>query len=351
MSKPRILISILNWNKAAITLECVEALRKMACDEMAVDVLVIDNGSAQADYAALRDGVDAGWARVLRLENNLGFTGGHNVSLKMAMEQDYDFVWLLNNDATVQADTLAKLVNDISADAVCGAVSPVIYAESGVGHLNGWGATHDWRARDNAWIPSAAASRKLHETHPDKICLVGTAVMFRVQALCEVGVLDDRLFAYFDDNDIGTRLSKAGWRSKVVFDAGVMHGSRELADQPLYFFHLMFRNELIFWHTHMPQAFRKLLWLKLVNQAMFNVNRLRRRGMGRQADAALLGVWDFMSGRSGAPDLARSTPGLVKLTCRMLARVHEKQLAQAGAPAAGAPMAGYETGLGTHQGV
>ncbi|MDB5963418.1 MAG: hypothetical protein JWP59_4712 [Massilia sp.] len=328
MATSTVLISILNWNKAQVTLDCLASLRAMKRDAVEVEVLVIDNGSNEADFLRLQAGVDTGWVKLLRLEKNLGFTGGHNIAFKMAMEKNYDYLWLLNNDATVQDDTLEKLVRTISADPRCGAVSPVIYGDDGDGHLNGWGATHDWRARDNAWIPSAEASMKLHETDPASIFLVGTAIMFRVEALREVGLLDDRLFAYYDDNDIGTRLANRGWHSKVVFDAGATHGSRDLKDQPPYFFYLMFRNELIFWHTHMPSEHRRLLWLKLVNQAIFNANRLRRRHMPKQADAALLGVWHFICGRDGEPQLQRRLPATVKLLAKLLALLNQKQLAE-----------------------
>jgi GT2 family glycosyltransferase len=336
MDISRVLISILNWNKAAVTLDCLASLRRMDTVGFKADILVIDNGSAPADHAALAAGIDPQQARMLHLEKNLGFTGGHNVALKMAVEDDYDFIWLLNNDATVQPDTLDKLVRAMAADPRCGAASPVIYAEGEVGHLNAWGATHDWGARNTGWLPSAAAAMKLQETAPERLFLAGTAVLFRMEAMRQVGLLDERLFAYFDDNDIGTRLVHAGWHSKVVFDAATTHGARDLSEQPPYFFYLMFRNELIFWHTHMPQEHRKLLWLKLVNTSMFNVNRLRRRGMARQAEAALLGVSDFIVGKYGAPELARTSPLLVRLACRVLGRVHDKQLRAAVQPNAAA---------------
>jgi hypothetical protein len=48
--------------------------------------------------------------------------------------------------------------------------------------------------------------------------------------------------------------------------------------------------------------------------------------MSRQADAALLGVWDFICGRHGAPDLARKAPWTAKLLCRVLKSVHEAQV-------------------------
>jgi GT2 family glycosyltransferase len=333
MTTPRVLISILNWNKAAVTLECLASLRHMVRDGMQVDVLVIDNGSDQGDYLKLRDGADSNWVQVLHLEKNLGFTGGHNVALKMALEKNYDFAWLLNNDSTVQDDTLSKLVRTMSSDARCGAASPVIHSETGSSH-HGWGMTHDWKARGSNWIPSLAAALELHENDPLRVCLVGTAILLRVQALRETGLLDERLFAYFDDNDISTRMQNRGWTCKLVFDATATHGARTQTEQPLYFFYLMFRNELIFWHTHMPQEYRKRLWLKIVNQALFNANRLYRKGLARQGDAALLGIWDFIRGRFGAPDMGRKPPRAIRTLCRLLGYVHDKQLRSADIPEA-----------------
>jgi hypothetical protein len=101
----------------------------------------------------------------------------------------------------------------------------------------------------------------------------------------------------------------------------------------MYFLYLMFRNELIFWHKNMPNEFRTLLWLKLVNQSLFHVNRLRSRGLVRQADSALLGVWDFVRGTGGAPDLTRRVPLAMRLICRLSGLLYKRQLRQSTVPA------------------
>ena len=324
MGLARVLVSVLNWNKAELTSKCLDSLSKLDQDGLQVDVLVIDNGSEHADYAALAKCI-SGNTKIVRLEKNLGFTGGQNASLKIAIEKNYDYVWMLNNDATVRTDTLVKLVEAISADHRCGAVSPVLIPEDGGKQDNAWGVVHDWKNRGGFWIASEDAARQQQQSHPDSICVAGTAVLLRVQAIREVGLLDDRLFAYFDDNDIGVRLSLAGWRSKVVFDTTATHGLPDLAERPLYFFYLMYRNELMFWHTHMPSQFRRFLWLKLVNQGLFNVNRLRLKGLNRQAELALLGVSDFIFGNHGAPDLARKVPRVIRLMCVVSACVYRKK--------------------------
>lgn len=156
----------------------------------------------------------------------------------------------------------------------------------------------------------------------------GTAVLLRVQALRLAGVLDDHLFAYYDDNDICARLLASGWHSKMVFNATVLHDCYNglVSERPAYYFYLMQRNELIFWYKNTPLEFRQFLWLKLVNRALFNVNRLYRRNLGKKADAALLGIWDFIGARYGAPELNRTVPMAMKFALHFSSAFYARKL-------------------------
>ena len=195
--------------------------------------------------------------------------------------------------------------------------------------IAGWGAIHDWAGRSVKWATTEEESKLWHTDCPEEICVAGTALLLRVAAIAEIGGLDKRLFAYFDDSDLGVRLARAGWLSKVVFDAEVVHPWRQLAEQPAYFFYLMFRNELIFWSTHTPLSFRRLLQLKLLNQAIFNAIRLRRKHMVPQSNAALLGIWDYLRNRNGAPDVNRDVPLVMKIFLLLVTWLNSSALQKA----------------------
>src|SRR4051812_29277693 len=84
---PSVMISVLNWNSADVTLECLASLTAMQRDpSISVRIVVIDNGSKDADYRRLADGVDHEKVTLLREETNLGFAGGHNVATRIAMD-------------------------------------------------------------------------------------------------------------------------------------------------------------------------------------------------------------------------------------------------------------------------
>ncbi len=132
---PRVVVSILNWNGWQDTLECLESVRKL--DYPNYLTVVVDNGSwddsaermkawahenlgagqVLADYTqeialqggdqqteeALESVPSPARLVLIRNEENLGFTGGNNVAFHYALtgEHPADFVFLLNNDATV----------------------------------------------------------------------------------------------------------------------------------------------------------------------------------------------------------------------------------------------------------
>jgi GT2 family glycosyltransferase len=218
-------------------------------------------------------------------------------------------------------------------DEGCGAVSPVIRPEGGGDPIAAWGGLHEWNTRTTVWFRTESESVEAHSHKPNEIFVAGTAILLRTAALQQTGALDDRLFAYYDDSDMGVRLAKGGWRSKVIFDATVEHGWRTHENLPLYFFYLIYRNEMIFWHMHSPEKYRHLLWLRLVDQAIYNAIQLKRRNLNRQSDAALLGIWDFIFRKYGRPQLDRKPSIFIRLVFQLSSLMHKQKLKKIQTPA------------------
>jgi GT2 family glycosyltransferase len=315
----RVLISILNWNKAAETLNCVASIAsETAANGLDITTLVIDNGSRAEDFRSLENGLRAHRVSLKRLPENTGFTGGHNISIKIAIDESYDFIWLLNNDAIVMPGCLNELVAAMRAEPRCGLASPVIRNLGAEDTIAICLRTHDCRLRSYRQIDSIEEAKKFQAEHPEQVWLVGTASFFRVEALKNVGPLDERLFAYYDDDDIGVRLAAGGWHSRCVFTASVAHESKRTPGQyPPYFYYLMYRNEMLFWQKHTPRKHRRFLWLKLLDTSLFNVNKLYQKGWRIQGDAALLGVSDFIRGRFGPPALGGKPHFALRLLCKI----------------------------------
>lgn len=331
MKIPKVLISILNWNGAEKTLSCVRSLSSELFNATAdATILIVDNGSRPEDSNALALSMQSQNVELTRLPKNIGFTGGHNAAIQKAIDNNYDYVWLMNNDALVMPGALTHLLAVMTSDDRCGAASPVLRDAEDESIVARCVSTTNWRDRTYTRIANVQEAIDLQSTHPDAVWLDGTALLLRVDALKDVGLLDDRLFAYYDDNDIGARLTAGGWHSKCVFEAIVTHPNKKsAAEYPLYMSYLLQRNEMLFWHSNTPPRHRRLLWLKLFDRALFDVNKLYKRGLNAHGDAALVGIFDFICGKYGPPNYARQVPFLLRLACKISAIYYAKKLQQA----------------------
>ena len=321
----RILISVLNWNCTDETTACVRSLEGLDnADGHELDIVVIDNGSRSEEWSRLQDGLRGKRLTLLRNDANLGFAGGHNAALRRAIDGGADYAWLVNSDALVRPDSLDKIVALLEADPRCGAASPVILSRDDESVIDFCGARHDWPTLNSVNATSLDEARRMEAQHPDDMWLMGAALMLRVAALRDVGLLNDGYFAYYEDNDISARLQVAGWRCRMALDAVVLHchPALRMRDKGAYYFYLMARNSFKFWHQHTPKPYRRLLRLKLVDRAILVANRLRNSGYDNKSDACLLGVYDSQLGKTGGWDLERRVPWLVEAVRRLLWRNH-----------------------------
>jgi GT2 family glycosyltransferase len=321
----RILISVLNWNCTDETLACVRSLAQLDnTSGHQLDFVVIDNGSRAEEWARLQDGLRGHQLTLLRNEANLGFAGGHNIALSRAIGSGADYAWLVNSDAIAKPDALDKVVALLDADPGCGAASPVILSRDDEHTIDFCGARHDWPALTSVNATSIEEARRMEALYPRDMWLMGAALMLRVAALSEVGLLDEAYFAYYEDNDISARLQAAGWRCRMALDAVVLHCRPQLRmrDKGAYYFYLMARNSFKFWYQHTPKAYRRLLRFKLVDRAILVANRLRHSGYDNKSDACLLGVYDSQLGKTGGWNLERRVPWLVEAVRRLLWRNH-----------------------------
>lgn len=186
------------------------ALRSLQAQrDVDVSILVVDNGSLPAERERLAREVPE--ARVVAFSQNLGFAGAANEALARTRSP---YVLLLNNDAVVAPDYVARLAARLSMDPRLAAVQGLV--------LTADGKTVDtaglsWNARGEAipllgGSPASSAPGDAFEVSG----VSATAALYRRDAIAAVSragqVFDDSFFAYYEDVELSLRLSRAGWR-------------------------------------------------------------------------------------------------------------------------------------------
>lgn len=122
----KILAIIVTFNGMRWVDTCLGSLRSSS---LALDAFVLDNGSTDGTPDYIRTHFPE--VHLVESAENLGFARGNNAGLRYALEQGYDFVYLLNQDAWILPDTLGKLVRAAEETPRAGVVSPVQKAADG----------------------------------------------------------------------------------------------------------------------------------------------------------------------------------------------------------------------------
>lgn len=190
---------------------------------------VVDNSPTVADYSVLQD------SRFTYIKNarNLGYGGGHNVALRMALELS-EFHFVFNPDIHFAPLELEKMIEFMRRDASIGQLMPkVVNIDGSLQYLCKLIPTPaDLFFRRFAGIPLRSLLRRRMERFElrfsgynsvmDVPYLSGCFMLFRVAALRRVGLFDERFFMYPEDIDL-TRRIHAEFRTVFFPGATIVH--------------------------------------------------------------------------------------------------------------------------------
>lgn len=222
----RLAVYLIHRNQPA---RCAASLAAFAAQTHPVTVTVVDNGSSPAALAALR--AAAGGVEVIETGGNLGFGPGANRAFRHWLAAGSgEWVAVAPHDALPEPGCVAQLVAAASARPRAG----LVCAEFGEGFNlipvidKVIGGFYRPAPRGEGWEPV---------DYPH-----GTLLLARRRLLEEVGLFDERYFAYCEEVDLALRARRAGWEVGMVWGAVVGNGhlpSRPVAD------YLQVRNTLL----------------------------------------------------------------------------------------------------------
>jgi GT2 family glycosyltransferase len=104
----RIVAVVVTYNRSTLLVECIEALKSSTTP---TDCIVIDNASTDGTQEVIKAYIEDGTIAYYNTGSNLGGAGGFNYGMKKAYEAGYDYIWLLDDDTIVKADTLTMLLD------------------------------------------------------------------------------------------------------------------------------------------------------------------------------------------------------------------------------------------------
>lgn len=205
----RVAIVVLNYKAPTDTAACVESLVKQSVTDFTI--VLVENGSADNSIAVFKKLEKKYPTRITALYNqqNKGFAGGVNTGIQWALDQNFDYVALLNNDAIPDESWLESLLKRAQSDISLGIVTSLL--------LHSDGKTIDSTGEQySIWGLAFPRDRNKKTATAPKGELIfgatGGASLYRSAMLQDVGLFDEAYFAYYEDVDISFRAQLRGWK-------------------------------------------------------------------------------------------------------------------------------------------
>jgi len=332
---PKTYIIILNYQTWADTIECLESVLRN--DYLNYQIIVIDNNSPNDSMHYIKDWADGklyvrpepeksdnslrhlshppsskplpyvfytkeeaekGGNKNLELKcknpliliqtnYNGGFAFGSNVGIKYALaKDDFEYLWLLNNDTVIERDSLTKLVEKFQEykkhKKKVGMIGSKVlfYRDPNIINAAGGGTYNKWFGVGKL-LGTFQEDKGQYNVSELKIeSVYGASCFLRKDFIHEIGIMCEDYFLYYEEEDLAFRGKQKGWQLGYCWQSKVYHkqglsidlNSKE-EDKSEFADYYWLRNRIVFTKKFFP-TYLLSVYLGFIGSIF---NRIRRK--------------------------------------------------------------------------
>lgn len=247
---PKVFAIVLNYNGKDVLLQCLESLFRS--DYPGLEIVVVDNQSKDGSLESAREKFPL--LHFIKNSENLGFAAGNNVGIRFCLEKMADYVFLLNNDALVEPDTISNLVLEAGKDDSIGILSPVILSPE---------KNKVWFAGGKiSWLKMKVEHlTKISSSEPFETGFVsGCAMLIKNTVFKQIGLFDEHFFLYYEDADLSLRAVRKEFKLKIIPSSIAYHHEQSETNNPAKLYWLVF-SAILFFRKNSSKLLR--FWIEI----------------------------------------------------------------------------------------
>ena len=288
-SFPPVCILTTTWNQIDKTIACLNSVSALQYPD--VSVLLVDNGSEDNTTAIVTEQFP--WVNVIPLPENLGFAKGYNIGLRAALQDNYPYIFLINNDTILASDCLDFLVEEIFAAPDIGMVTAKIYYADDPKRIWSAGGKLNQRTLEAVKKGDNQIDRGQWEDALDIDFAPLCAVLINKILLEEIGLLDESFFVYYEDMDFCRRVRASGFRIRLQPKAHMWHSvaSSSGGSNSPHERYWMARSSVCYYAKHARGKQKLLVLLLRTGSAFRTTGKLLRAGNTLALRAYWRGLW------------------------------------------------------------
>jgi GT2 family glycosyltransferase len=294
---PDISICLVALNAGDYLYSCLVSIQKTK-PKSSIEIIISDNHSTDGTIEMLAEEFPD--IQLIRNPKNGGFAKPANLAIQASKGR---YILLLNPDTVVHGNALDTMVDFLDTQPKVGIVGPKILNRDGslqkqcrrsegrpwdaFCHLSGLAEAYPKNPRYNGYLMSYIGENETHEVQ----AVSGACMLIRREVIDQVGLLDERFFAYQEDSDLCRRSRQAGWTVTYLPTARVTHyggkgGATVHFYRSLYEWH---HSYYMYYRKHFAREYSTLynhfiyliIFLKMVGAFFINFFR-REKSIGRR---------------------------------------------------------------------
>lgn len=205
---------VVTYNRKELLKECVEALLTQTKKDV-LDIFIVDNASTDGTKEFIENYIIDEKIKYINTGSNLGGAGGFQFGIKYAVEHDYEFVWVMDDDCIAQPTTLAvflKVDNELFKN--YGFLSSkVLWKDNSICKMN---------------VQRKTMFRNVKNFNKDLVMVVMASfvsLFIPIKVVKEVGLPIKEFFIWTDDWEYTRRISRK-YPCYLVNNSMVIHKSK-----------------------------------------------------------------------------------------------------------------------------
>ena len=170
---------------------------------------------------------------LLQMEENLGFAGGNNAGIKLALTLGADYIWLLNNDTVMDEGALTEMVKLAESDEKIAMVGSRIlyYHQPDVIQALAGSDKMSWRGAGHLIQHLSKDKPEFDKSFEVRGFIHGSCLLVKKIVIDSIGLLDPNYFMWKEEEDWCLRALRNGWtffycgQSKIWHKSGASSGT------------------------------------------------------------------------------------------------------------------------------
>jgi len=182
-----------------------------------VDFILYDKGTAEKGGIPDAESQLNNPIVFIQAGENKGFAAGNNIGIKYALaKDDFEYIWLLNNDTVIKPQSLGSLV-DFSCQNNSGITGSALMYYDNPALVQCYGG------RVSSFFGTTKFNKSLAELNNQLDYIVGAAFLINKKVIKKIGLLPEEYFLYYEDTDYSLNAILNDFSIGVDIDSLVYH--------------------------------------------------------------------------------------------------------------------------------